>query len=130
MLRRPSLKLGLADPRDHRPAEEGARQARRDQRAGDEGRRRGRQDKATPPAEKPATKKAASIGDAIAKGVDAWCADEQAKADAEPKTIKATPPADELPDIPPFLDRRQTAEIDEEAAAIAAEASRKKQWLQ
>ena len=79
---------------------------------------------------KPASKKAASIGDAIAKGVDAWCADEQAKADAAEVKSKATPPAAELPDIPPFLDRRQTAEIDEEAAAIAAEASRKKQWLQ
>ena len=88
-----------------------------------------RSNASAPPAETPATKKAASIGDAIAKGVAAWCADEQAKADAaEPKTIKATPPAD-CPDIPPFLDRRQTAEVDQEAAEIAAKAANEKRWL-
>ena len=52
------------------------------------------------------------------------------KADAaEPKTIKATPAAD-CPGIPPFLDRRQTAGIDEEAAKIAEQAAREKRWMQ
>ena len=40
------------------------------------------------------------------------------------------PPADDYPNIPPFLDRRKTAEVDEEAAAIAAQAASEKRWLQ
>ena len=37
---------------------------------------------------------------------------------------------DDYPNIPPFLDRRKTAEVDEEAAAIAAQAASEKRWLQ
>jgi hypothetical protein len=49
------------------------------------------------------------------------------------KDVKAATPAAAYPDLPAGLDRRskpQTAEVDEEAAEIAAQAAQEKKWLE